>query len=90
MCITSVPHYKGDTCWHCIGHYRVHQRRMMLAYSRVDSADRDPLTLAENMGTSVAQIQRHYSHVSTIQNAPKLTADKRLRGIMRTRSLLPK
>ena len=37
----------------------------------------DTRTLAQNMGTSVAYIERHYSHVTTLQKAPELTVDKR-------------
>jgi hypothetical protein len=51
--------------------------RHFYATDRLLHGDLDPLTLAQNMGTSVAQIQRHYSHVTNLQNATRLTHDKR-------------
>jgi len=33
-------------------------------------------TLAENMGTSVAMIEKHYSHLRTEMAADELTPDK--------------
>jgi integrase len=58
-------------------HRTLYSLRHYYATQRLIHGDLDSLSLAENMGTSVAQIQRHYSHVTTMQNAPKLTADKR-------------
>ena len=55
----------------------VYSLRHTYATSRLLHGDLDPLTLARNMGTSVQHLQRHYSHVENIQNAKKLTADKR-------------
>jgi integrase len=51
--------------------------RHTYATQRLIHGDLDSLTLAENMGTSIVQIQRHYSHVTTLQKAAELTADKR-------------
>jgi integrase len=51
--------------------------RHTYATQRLIHGDLVSLTLAENMGTSIVQIQRHYSHVTTLQKAAELTADKR-------------
>ena len=51
--------------------------RHTYATDRLLHAEIDPLILAGNMGTSVAQIERHYSHVTNVQNAHKLVRDRR-------------
>jgi integrase len=55
----------------------VYSLRHTYATQRLLHGDLDYPDLAKNMGTSVAQIERHYSHVTTLQKAAELTMDKR-------------
>jgi hypothetical protein len=51
--------------------------RHTYATQRLLHGEMDIHALARNMGTSVGYIERHYSHVTNIQNAAKLISDKR-------------
>jgi integrase len=51
--------------------------RHFYATQRLLHGDLDYMKLAANMGASVAHLENHYSHVTTIQNAASLTSDRR-------------
>ena len=80
MCIRDSPYRgrpEGLLCDEDGQRRTLYSLRHTYATDRLLHAELDPLTLAGNMGTSVAQIERHYSHVTNVQNAPKLVRDRR-------------